>query len=337
MGGKSGGQSQTTTREFPGWLQGASRPLVSEATNISRDSLQRQQDRLNTPGSLVQPFNFAQEGGQQRALSLAGSVPSETLMESGQGAVIDIAGGDVISENFPDVRDRMMEQGNLPGQTVGTLTETARGDFLFGNPAFDEAVDASIRSAQPEIASTFAGQGGRGAIDSGLAQTAMQQVASDAFARQFGQERSRQQQAASQLGNLGLQQQQQNLQGPLALGSILEGERGRQLQAAGMAPQQALLGPELMQQIGARRQQQAERQLTEPLQRQQMLLQQAQAAGNPFAFLGQEQAGQAEGDEATGALGGAAAGAEIGSQIWPGWGTAIGAVGGGLLGGGAFD
>lgn len=37
-------------------------------------------------------------------------------------------------------------------------------------------------------------------------------------------------------------------------------------------------------------------------------------------------------NKAQGALGGAMAGAQLGSQIYPGWGTAIGAIGGGLLG-----
>jgi len=39
------------------------------------------------------------------------------------------------------------------------------------------------------------------------------------------------------------------------------------------------------------------------------------------------------GSTAAGALGGAMAGAQVGSAIMPGWGTAIGAIGGGLLGG----
>lgn len=38
-------------------------------------------------------------------------------------------------------------------------------------------------------------------------------------------------------------------------------------------------------------------------------------------------------NRAAGGLGGALAGAQLGSQIYPGWGTLIGAVGGGLLGG----
>lgn len=38
-------------------------------------------------------------------------------------------------------------------------------------------------------------------------------------------------------------------------------------------------------------------------------------------------------NKTAGAVGGAMAGAQLGSQIYPGWGTAIGAVGGGLLGG----
>lgn len=333
MGGKSGGSQTTTTqRTLPSWLEEAVGPLSVEGSQISRNALSNLERLLDTDNALIAPFDPAQEAGQQQTLDLAQMMQSQPLVEAGQGALMDVAGGNVISENFPVVRDRLMEQGELPGQTVDTLTETARGDFLFGNEAFDEAVDASMRAAQPRIASTFAGQGGRGAIDSGLAQTAMQQVASDAFARQFGQERGRQQQAASTLGTLGLNQQQQNLQGPMALGGLLEGERGRQLQAAGMAPQQALLGPQLMQQIGSTRQQQRERQLREPIQQRQMLIEQAMGAANPFAFLGQQTTQPIqEGSAATGALGGALTGAELGSMV-PGLGTGIGAIGGGLLG-----
>jgi len=54
---------------------------------------------------------------------------------------------------------------------------------------------------------------------------------------------------------------------------------------------------------------------------------------NGFGGLGgQSSQTPAAGARAAGALGGAVAGAQLGSQVYPGWGTAIGAVGGGLLG-----
>lgn len=117
------------------------------------------------------------------------------------------------------------------------LEQSARGDFLFGNSGFDEAVQASIRAARPNILSTFAGQGGSGAAGGGLAQTAIQQASSDAFSRLFNQERGRQQGAASQLGQFDAQGRQLDLQGrgqqigaAESFGDL--GQRNRQLQTA---------------------------------------------------------------------------------------------------------
>lgn len=334
MGGKSGdAQTSTQSRTIPDFLQGPLQGLTVEGSQISRNQLRNLETLLDREGpALVQPFDPAQEQGQQQTLDLAEAIQSGPLLQAGQGAVLDIARGDEVEQFFPTVADRLTEQQQLPGTTRETLESTAEGDFLFGGDAFNEAVDASIRQAQPQIASTFAGQGGRGAIDSGLAQTAMQQVASDAFARQFGQERARQQQAATDLGNLTMQLQQQNLQGPMALGDILQGERSRQLQAAQLAREQSLLGPQLMQQVGQQRQQQQQRELREPIMQRERLLTRAMDAAQPFRFLGQQQTQPVqEGSPATGALGGALTGAQLGSVV-PGLGTTVGAVGGGLLG-----
>jgi len=54
---------------------------------------------------------------------------------------------------------------------------------------------------------------------------------------------------------------------------------------------------------------------------------------NPFSNSSSTtQAERTPFQQGAGAVGGAAAGAELGSEIYPGWGTAIGAVGGGLMG-----
>ncbi|MEQ8504582.1 MAG: hypothetical protein RIB80_04600 [Rhodospirillales bacterium] len=87
-------------------------------------------------------------------------------------------------------------------QTTRDLTEaTARGDFLFGGEGFDAAVDAAVRRAQPAILSSF---GAAGRSNSGLAQAAIAQQATDAFANQHQVERQRQLAAASSLPQLNL-------------------------------------------------------------------------------------------------------------------------------------
>src|SRR5690606_9906587 len=58
------------------------------------------------------------------------------------------------------------------------LQDSAAGSHMYGTPGFDEAVQASIRAAQPVIASTFS-NAGSGGLKSGLAQIGMQQAASD--------------------------------------------------------------------------------------------------------------------------------------------------------------
>lgn len=328
-----GPEQQTTTqqRQIPDFLQGT----IRQGANVSEQALSGLQQELSGQGpQLVQPFTPSQIQGQEQTLQLAGLSPSRELLKRGQNVISSFANPQHrLFDEAGNIIDRLGREGQIPEQTQQTLEQSAQGDFLFGGDAFNEAVDASIRQAQPQIASTFASQGGRGAVGSGLAQTAMQQAASDAFARQFSQERDRQQAAAGQLGQLGLEQQRMNLQGPMALGDLLNRERGRQLEAAGELPQQALLGPELLQEIGGRRQQQQQRELREPVEIQRMLLSQGlNSLRAPQGFLGQQTTQPIDqGSPAMSGLGGALAGAQLGSVV-PGLGTAVGAVGGGLAG-----
>lgn len=196
-------------------------------------------------------------------------------------------------QGFASAQQAIGEGGIIP-EVTNQLRGTAGGDFLFGNAGFDEAVQASIRAAQPSILSTFGRGGG---TPGGLAQVAMQQAASDSFAGLFNAERARQQQAQ------------------LAL------------------PQLSLIPSDILSGLGGEQQALAQRQLMAPIQAQQMLLE-ASGGGVPLSgLLGQAQTAPSGSGRSrlAGGLGGAASGAAMGSMIGP-WGTAIGAGVGGLLG-----
>lgn len=160
-GGGKGDRTQTTKVEIPGFLK----PFIRQGADVGSDALSQLEGLLGPGTSLVQGFDPAQEAALGQAEAVAGG-----------------AGGFI-----PTAQD--------------ALLSTARGDFLAGGPGFDEAVQASIRAAQPNILSSF-GRAGRGV--SGLGQAAIQRSASDAFANLFNQERSRQLNAASSLPSIGL-------------------------------------------------------------------------------------------------------------------------------------
>lgn len=244
--GGGGGRSTTTTSrtEIPPIL----RPLVQQQVQTGTGALERINALLGEgqEGRLVAPFDPLQLEAQQRG--------------------IDVAGG---------------AGGFIPTAQEGLLS-TARGDFLFGNPAFDEAVQASVRAARPNVLSAFGRAGG---TPGGLADVAIQQVASDAFARLFDAERGRQQQAQFGLPAIGLQP-----------ASILET-------------------------IGGQRQTQAQQEQLAPIEAINILLNAAQQGGiNLSGLLGQTVQGQQSGIGALsagllGALGGAQAGGGLFSNL----------------------
>jgi hypothetical protein len=254
-----GGKSDTQTQSVQ--IPEFLRPFVEQQAQTGAGALGNLQSQLGGAGAaeLVSPFN----ADQQAAFGMA-------RQATGQGGAIPTA--------------------------LNALQQTAAGDFLFGGQGFNAAVDAAMRQAQPHILSTF---GGSGRGTGGLAQTAMSQAATDAFARQFGQERQ------------------------------------NQLNAAQAIPGVAAGGVGLLSGIGGQQQQLAQQQLMAPLTAQQMLLS-AAGGGVPLgALFGQSTTppgGSSLAGGLTGGLGGALTGAQIGSVV-PGIGTGIGAIGGGILGG----
>lgn len=114
---------------------------------------------------------------------------------------------------------------------LGQLERTAAGDFLFGGPGFNQAVEAAQRQIIPQIQSQFASAGRSG---SGLAQQAASRALGDVFANQFQTERSRQLQAATLLPELQRARRQEQLSRQLgALGSLRNIELEPQRQATG--------------------------------------------------------------------------------------------------------
>lgn len=262
MSGGSSKQSPPTTTVQETTIPAELRPLVSQQATTGADALAALQAMLGGAGAdnIVAGFDPLQIQAQQQAIDFAGG-----------------AGG-----FLPTAQDALMR--------------TARGDFLYGGEGFDQAVDAATRQVQPHILSTF---GGAGRGTGGLAQTAIAQAISDAFAGQYG------------------------------------AERARQLTAATALPEFGLLSSDILSQIGGQRQGMDQKRLMAPITAQEMLLQ-AAGGGVPLgAMLGSTSTGTQPiyNNRGAGVLGGAASGAATGTMIMPGWGTAIGAVAGGLLGG----
>jgi hypothetical protein len=333
MGGSSKPQNvtQTTKTEIPEFL----RPFLQTQAEVGSSALTGLQDALaNGPSQQVAGFSPAQQQAQQM-LTGAISNPSGVYQNSLNG-LRDMSSGGWTKAMEPTFSGGLTQAINgqfVPTAATGTLAGMAQGNGQYGSVGFNEAVQASLRAAQPMVASTFSGAGS-GGLKSGLAQIGMQQAASDSFARLYGDERNRQLSAAGNLGQLSLGEQGLRNQALSTLGGAMNSERSRQLAALQSAPGVGLMGIDALNNMGGQQQQQQQAVLNslDPVLKQQILL--AAAQGLPIAsLLGQNSSGTQDiyRNRGVGAVGGAASGAQIGSAFGP-WGTAIGAIGGGLLG-----
>ena len=184
-------------------------------------------------------------------------------------------------------------------------TATSRGDFLYGNPAFNAAVKSATDYTLPQVNSKFAAAG---RTRSGLAQEAQARTISNAFANQYA------------------------------------AERENQLRAGTLAPglaQQDYADIGALGQVGQATEQLAQDRLSEDVARynyNQNLPEMNLA--NYVGMLNNTYPGQNAAtnqplyrNRAAGATGGALGGASLGGQYGGGWGALVGALAGGLLGG----
>lgn len=360
-----GPKNQTTTQQqvIPEYLK----PFLTQAANTGSGALNALSNSASS-GNLVAPFNAAQTQGQNAAIGVAngaggyipdalrqiqgtvnGSPQITRMADIGSEALAQGATQNVVGQQAGTLNS-LSGIGGIPGAATNALTSSANGDYLFGSPAFNEAVNASIRQARPQILGGFAGQGGAGAVSGGLAQIGMQQAASDAFARLYDSERNRQVGAASNLGSLSLQdlsrqaqaaqaaggmnlaQQGNNIGAASNIGSLLNDERNRQFNGALSLPGLSMAGPDILNQVGGFQQNQAQNEIDAPINAH-IGLYNASMDGlqAPQGLLGQQTNTPLYRNRLSGGAGGVAAGAKAGSMFGP-WGTAIGAIGGGLLG-----
>lgn len=294
---------------------------------------------------------------QQR--QLAGSSISPAYSAAQQALTQQMQGGGL---NPQGLEAAGYYQSTLAGQTAPSkmMKETASGAFLGANPYLDAQYQAMVRPAQqafmtsvmPSIEGNFARSGRYGSD----AMAFNQQTAAEGFGRQLSDsaaqlyggayeaERGRMEQARSALGQLTGQAAQ-------GLAGIGDAGSQRMLQAAGLTPQVADAGyqaqlarTQLLGGIGGEQQamQQALADRVAALYGQQNQAPYSQlgyyadiVGGLPSSSMASQTGsapGAYQGSRMAGAAGGAASGAAVGSAIMPGWGTAVGAGVGGLMG-----
>lgn len=353
-GGAGKGSSRSSTQvQIPGFLQ----PLLNQAAGTGQGALGNL-SQLLSGNNLVAPFSSAQETAQNLGIEEALSGESfqtaeNTLLGAAQGTSIDqflpqsaidaltgAAGGqDLSSFLSPEVLQALTGaaggdilgrsqlegiQSGIPQESIDALTSTARGDFLSGGQGFDAAVEAAVRAARPGIISTFGRAGGGGATG-GLSRTAIGTAGIDAFARQFGQERTNQLGAANSLagltfadrdqqrqiansltginqlglgaagvlGGFGGDERNRGLSSAGLLGQFGNAERDRAIGAAQLLPDAATADINLLSGIGGQQQAQAQAQIDAPILAQLQLLA-AALGGLPIeSLLGSNSRGRA--------------------------------------------
>lgn len=346
-------QVTSTSVDIPAFLQ----PLLNQSAGAGQSSLGNLQQMLGgaTADDLVAGFTPEQLQSFGMANQFAtGQTPflptaQNAFLSAAQGGAIPVEAMDTLTgatlgaELLPQASLASLTQaGQSPFQfdpaATDALRGTASGDFLFGGQGFDQAVDAAVRAARPQIQSVF-GRAGAGGATGGLAQSAIGQSAVDAFARQFGQERQNQLGAADTLSRLGLAGQQQQLGALGQLANVNQAQTGQQLQAAGLLgnlglagqqqqlsaaqalPQFGLLGSDVLSNIGAQQQALQQQQLSAPIQAQQQLLGSSLGALPIGAFLGGTSMTPTQSSPLLGGLGGASALSSFGP-----WGAAAGGI-----------
>lgn len=378
MSGGSKNQTVTNRVDIPSFLQ----PFLQTGANVGNQALQGLQTQLSN-GMPVAPLNEVQMQAGRNIVG-SGNQGADYLMgfSGGAGRFVDSqlpgftgALKKATEDSFIDpVTTNQLRQFAQQGigafsmnpYAMSALQGAASGDHLYGTPAFDEAVQASIRAANPGILSAF-GAGGAGAIKGGLAQAARQQAASDAFSRLYAQERANQLGAAStlgniglgargqdisdrglqinaatNLGNLGIQQQALRNQALGIQANALDAERARQLQSGLFSTQMRNQTAQNQLTLGDRLQQQNQAEMLSGIAGNQALFGAAQGMGLN-SLLGQSSTQPYNRSVGAGLIGGALNGAQLGSLFAKEGATGLGliggplglglTIGGGLLGG----
>ena len=213
-------------------------------------------------------------------------------------AIFNQPGGTVVPFS-PETQYGLTQQGNralqgspLLGSANNQAMSTMAGDYMSGGPGFNAFADSAWNAVRPQVDSAFSGAGRYGSP-----------LHAESLGKGFGR----------------------------GMAPLYDAERGRQMASAFGAPGLAMADyqdPSMLQAVGSAREGKAQEYADEPTKRLQnyMALIGGQGYGGTTTT-----SGGASGSPLLGGLGGAMSGAAMGS-MFPGIGTGLGAVGGGLLG-----
>jgi hypothetical protein len=145
-------------------------------------------------------------------------------------------GGQTYADFSPQTQQGLGQVENLAmsggpagvASTLGEYDKTMRGDYLYGGPGFDRAMEAAYRKINPMVDSRFSGSG---RYTSGLAEGEKMARLGDAFAGLYGDERNR------MMGYAGMSPTMENLgysapQRLMGVGAAYEGQEQRGIDEA---------------------------------------------------------------------------------------------------------
>lgn len=309
-------QTQTQTTRPPDYAI----PFIGQGLNNASGLLQAGGPQQYTGATVVpfsDPTNQALNLTQNRALSGSGTVDAAKSFTQNL-----LQGNSPLTQNF----------------TGGPTGENFLTPFTGGsNPYLDATFDKAAGAVGRQLDTTLARSGRDLDANLGVRSDALNNLATSIYGGAYESDRNRGLSAASQLSNQtfggGQADLNRNLQAASTLGS-------QQLNAVGNAiplanqdyfdiGQLRGVGAEV-ENLAGRYQQDAKSRFDYEQQRPEAQLD--AFLGRLSGNYGQTIQSPIYRNRAAGALGGAASGAAVGTQIMPGWGTAIGALAGGLLG-----
>jgi hypothetical protein len=319
MGSSSGNQRTTTTTEPPAFI----RPFMEYGAQQSR-ALYETGGPQYYQGNTVVPFSQQTE----RALGM-------TEQRALNGSPVTNAAQNYATDTLT----------STPASQFGTASNpyasSANPYGSVNNPYLDATFNKAADTVQNRLESQFAGSGRNVAASRPANTEALNDLATNIYGGAYENERNRglsfdQQQLG--IGASGYESERERM------AQDLDRQRSMQFGVAGLAPQlanQDYVDINALQGVGGQVEDLTGRLMEDQAARwdfsqnaPQMNLDNyiARVTG---AYPGQNatQTTPVHRNRTAGAMGGAMAGAQMGSQIYPGWGTAIGAIAGGLLGG----
>jgi hypothetical protein len=245
-----GKESTSQTVDIPDFLK----PVINAITGNAAGLTQGVSNLARNAQNMVAPFNPLQQEGQQMAVDVARG--GGDFLPTAQNYFMQAAQGVPISQYTAGFDDLSRYSGgggaNMDPTAMDTLRRTAGGEFLYGGPAFDKAVQAAMETVAPQVKSIFGDT--RGGLSGVLARENLGQQGINTFAQQYLQQQGNMLDAASQLGNFGQMDANRAFNAAAQLSNLSDAERQRSLFAAQQLPGIGNAGSDILRMIGGEQQ-----------------------------------------------------------------------------------